>query len=230
MIALPAPSSVDRRRQRAELGVVLLLLAPSLALSFFAVRQETLPFWPLAISTILQDTGLVALIAYFLWRSADAPSAVGWRVPPPWRDALIGIALFGPMTLSASLLDAGLTHLGVPGPPSDQATPLAVHNAPEAVMATVVVVVIAIAEETLFRGYLLRRLTGMGWSVPMAVLGSSLIFSLGHGYEGVTGVITVAYVGAFFASVYVWRGSLVAPATMHFLQDFVAIVIVQLLR
>ena len=43
------------------------------------------------------------------------------------------------------------------------------------------------------------------------------------------GVITVGLIGVIFALVYVWRGSLVAPVTMHFLQDFLGIVLVPLL-
>ena len=34
--------------------------------------------------------------------------------------------------------------------------------------------------------------------------------------------------GLFFALVYVWRGSLIAPIIMHFLQDFIGIVVLPL--
>jgi uncharacterized protein len=42
--------------------------------------------------------------------------------------------------------------------------------------------------------------------------------------------VTVGAMGAVFALVYVWRGSLLAPIVMHFLQDFLGIVLVPLLR
>jgi membrane protease YdiL (CAAX protease family) len=58
---------------------------------------------------------------------------------------------------------------------------------------------------------------------------SAGIFSLGHGYEGSAGVVTVGVMGAVFALVYLWRRSLVAPMMMHFLQDFIGIVLVPLL-
>jgi membrane protease YdiL (CAAX protease family) len=48
----------------------------------------------------------------------------------------------------------------------------------------------------------------------------AVVFSLGHGYEGTAGVVTVGFIGLAFALVYQWRGSLVAPMVMHFLQDF----------
>jgi membrane protease YdiL (CAAX protease family) len=62
-----------------------------------------------------------------------------------------------------------------------------------------------------------------------AALLSAFIFSLGHGYEGSSGVVTVGAMGFVFALVYLWRGSLVAPMVMHFLQDFIGIVLVPLL-
>jgi membrane protease YdiL (CAAX protease family) len=62
----------------------------------------------------------------------------------------------------------------------------------------------------------------------VAVLVSTVIFSLGHGYEGTAGVITVGVLGLTFALVYVWRKSLVAPVVMHFLQDFIGIILLPL--
>jgi membrane protease YdiL (CAAX protease family) len=105
-----------------------------------------------------------------------------------------------------------------------------VGNLPEALFATVLVVVVAITEETLFRGYFIRRFSAVTPSLTAAVVASTVIFSLGHGYEGVTGVLTVGCLGGAFAVVYLWRRSLVAPATMHFLQDFLAIVLIPFLH
>ncbi|TAK00125.1 MAG: CPBP family intramembrane metalloprotease [Candidatus Manganitrophaceae bacterium] len=58
----------------------------------------------------------------------------------------------------------------------------------------------------------------------MALLLSTLIFSLGHGYEGSAGIVTVGGMGLVFGLVYLWRGSLIAPMVMHFLQDFLAMI------
>ncbi len=96
-------------------------------------------------------------------------------------------------------------------------------------LAFVLVVVVATAEETIFRGYLLLRLEAVSQSTTVAVILSAVIFSLGHGYEGGAGVVTVGVMGVIFALVYIWRRSLVAPITMHFLQDFLAIVLLPLL-
>jgi membrane protease YdiL (CAAX protease family) len=88
---------------------------------------------------------------------------------------------------------------------------------------------VALAEETIFRGYLILRFKNITASTAAAVLTSAVIFSLGHGYEGSAGVITVGVMGVVFALIYLWRQSLVAPMVMHFLQDFIGIVLVPLL-
>jgi membrane protease YdiL (CAAX protease family) len=99
----------------------------------------------------------------------------------------------------------------------------------ELALAVVLVAVVAVAEETIFRGYLLLRFRTVLGSTTAMVLLSSFIFALGHGYEGTAGLVTVGVMGAVFALVYLWRGSLTAAVVMHFLQDFVGIVLVPLL-
>ena len=58
---------------------------------------------------------------------------------------------------------------------------------------------------------------------------SSVTFAVGHGYEGSSGLATVGVLGILLALVYLWRGSLVAPMVMYFLQDFLAIVVLPFL-
>ena len=96
-------------------------------------------------------------------------------------------------------------------------------------LAIVLVTVVALAEETIFRGYLILRLKAITASPAAAALLSAAIFSLGHGYEGSAGVVTVGVMGVVFAFIYMWRQSLVAPIVIHFLQDFISIILVPLL-
>jgi membrane protease YdiL (CAAX protease family) len=58
---------------------------------------------------------------------------------------------------------------------------------------------------------------------------SSFVFSLGHGYEGMTGVVTVGVLGWALAIVYLRTKSLIAPMVIHFLQDFVTVVLAPLI-
>ena len=96
-------------------------------------------------------------------------------------------------------------------------------------LAALLVTVVAVAEETIFRGYLLLRFPAVLRSTTGSLLLSSAIFAVGHGYEGSAGLVTIGVMGAVFALVYLWRRSLVAPIVMHFLQDFLSIVLLPLL-
>ena len=78
----------------------------------------------------------------------------------------------------------------------------------EFLLATVLVIVVALAEETVFRGYLILRFKNVAANTSAAVLLSAVIFSLGHGYEGSAGVITVgAWAWSLVSSIYGGRAS-----------------------
>jgi membrane protease YdiL (CAAX protease family) len=128
------------------------------------------------------------------------------------------------------LLERSLHRIGLSQPSTPLPRFLSAHGLAEVVLATVLVTVVAISEETIFRGYLILRLSAVTHSTVAAVLLSSVIFSLGHGYEGSAGAVSVGVMGFVFAVVYLWRGSLLAPMVMHFLQDFVGMAVAPLLH
>jgi membrane protease YdiL (CAAX protease family) len=214
-----------RLEQVAELSVFLFLIVPSMALSFFAVKQGTLSFVLVAVATILRDLALVSLILFFLWRNAEPVSRIGWDLTKPWREVLLGLVLFPAMFWGAALLEKFLLSAGFSTPSTPLPSAFAVRGMGEAFLGLVLVSVVAVAEETIFRGYLILRFRGIGATSAAAVILSAFVFSLGHGYEGSAGVVTVGTMGAVFAIIYLWRGSLIAPIVMHFLQDFVAILL-----
>ena len=74
------------------------------------------------------------------------------------------------------------------------------------------------------------RLEAVTGRTSTGVLLSSLVFSLGHGYEGMAGTISVFVLGVAFALIYLWRSSLVAPVVIHFLVDFTSLVLPALLQ
>lgn len=213
-----------RRAQLIEVGVFLFLVLPSVVVSLFAVRQGSLTFPILASSIILRDIALVALILYFLWHNREPRARIGWTVRSLSHEVLLGILLYFPVALSAGSLAWVLRELGLslPSGPPEFLRP---HGTAELALAVGLVAVVAVAEETIFRGYLIRRFAAITGNTAAAVLISSVIFSLGHGYEGSAGLIAVGFLGAIFALVYLWRGSLVAPITMHFLQNFLGLIV-----
>ncbi len=217
-----------RTEQLFEVLVFLFLIVPTLALSFFVGQGAAASFALTAIATILRDLALLALVLFFIWRNGETLHRLGWTFRTIWLEVGIGLGLFIPFTLSAGALEQALERLGLTAPVQTPAF-LLPHGAGEFVLAFFLVAVVAVAEETIFRGYLLLRFNKVTRSLLAAVVIATGVFTLGHGYEGSAGLTTVAYLGLVFAVVYIWRGSLVAPMILHFLQDFLGIILVPLL-
>ena len=217
-----------RKEQIVEVSVFLLLIVPSMIISFFVVKQGGISFVLVAFSSILRDLAMVSLILFFLWRNGEPLELIGWKFKNARKEAVLGIWLFIPFFFGAGLIENGLRMAGFTAPATPMPSLIAEKNTAEFLLATVLVMVVALAEETIFRGYLLLRFKSIMASTA-AVLTSAVIFSLGHGYEGSAGVITVGVMGVVFALIYLWRQSLVAPVVMHFLQDFIGIVLVPML-
>ncbi len=219
---------LSRAEQFFEVSVFLFLIVPSMALSFFAIKQGSLGFVMVAISVILRDLALVSLILFFIWRNHELLTRIGWTLKNSRKEIALGILLFVPFFFGTALLEKSLQALGL-SVPSTPPSFLAARGMGEFLLASVLVVIVALAEETIFRGYLLLRFRTLTANPTAAVLLSALVFSIGHGYEGSAGVVTVGVMGAVFALIYLWRGSLVAPVVMHFFQDFLGIVLLPLL-
>jgi membrane protease YdiL (CAAX protease family) len=223
------PPEPSRREQIFELLVFLFLIVPSMVLSFFAINQGSVSFTLTAVATIVRDLALVSLILFFVWRNREGVTAIGWNFENFLREVILGAFLFVPVFFGAAVLDSFLQSIGFSAPSTPLPTTPTVESFSETILAIVLVVIVAFAEETIFRGYMILRLEGIFRSPAWAVILSAVIFSLGHGYEGSSGVVTVGAIGAVFAIVYLWRRSLTAPMVMHFLQDFLTIVLLPLL-
>ncbi len=213
-----------------EVMVFLSLIVPSLIISLFATRQGTIGFGLLAASTMGRDLGFVALIVFFLWRNGENLRQVGLRRQRVWTEIGLGMLLFAPFFFALRWLEHFFIDIGLSVPP--ESNPIAIPSPVlgEVLLGTVLVVVVAFSEELIFRGYLIHRFQGAGASTVVAVVVSTAIFALGHGYEGTAGLATVGIMGLIFALVYLWRGSLTTAMTLHFLQDFVVIVFLALLH
>ena len=219
----------DKKSRLYEISVFLFLILPSMAFSFFAIRQGALNFDLVAWATILRDAALVCLIFFFLWQNGEPAERLGWTFNYFWREVAIGLSLFFPLYFGAGLLEDVLQKAGLSVPPPPVQSFIIPDDIPRIVLAVFLVTVVAVAEETIFRGYLIMRFRDLKTGTLTAIVLSAFIFSIGHGYEGTAGVITVGVMGFVFALVYLWRRCIVAPVIMHCLVDFISIVVVPIL-
>lgn len=220
-----APCAPSRKAIVLEVCVFLFLIVPSMVLSFFVGGEDKTGFVLLALSAIFRDLALLSLILFFAWRDQEPVRRLGLSARDLERNIVLGFALYVPFLLVIGLVEQLLTALGLSQPSEPGPSYFRVGGQWELALAVVLVIVVAISEETIFRGYLIRRLQTATGSTAAAVLLSSVVFALGHGYEGSLGMISVGVMGLIFSLIYLWRQSLVVPMVLHFLQDFLAIVV-----
>jgi membrane protease YdiL (CAAX protease family) len=218
------------REQVFELAVFLFLITPSMIFSFFAIKEGGIGFVLMSVATILRDLALLCLVLFFIWRNGEPLIALGLTARKFWREAALGAGLFIPLFLATSAIEVFFEKAGLSTPSAPLPLFTEEKGAGEFVLAFLLVAVVALCEESIFRGYMMLRFRNTTSRASAAVLLSSLIFSLGHGYEGTAGVATVGVMGVVFALVYLWRKSLAAPIVMHFLNDFIVIVVLPLIK
>jgi membrane protease YdiL (CAAX protease family) len=219
------PCVPSRRAIVLEVCVFLFLIVPSMVLSFFVGGEDEIGFVLLAVSAIFRDLALLSLVLFFAWRDQEPLRRLGLSSKDLARNILLGVALYFPFLFVIGLVEQQLTTFGLSQPSEPGPSYFQMGRHWELALAVVLVIVVAISEETIFRGYLIRRLRTATGNTTAAVLLAAVVFALGHGYEGSLGMITVGVMGLIFSLIYLWRQSLVAPMVLHFLQDFLAIVV-----
>ena len=78
-----------------------------------------------------------------------------------------------------------------------------------------------ICEEIVYRGFLLHYFHTLPFhlSLTWALVVSSMIFGIGHLYQGVGGGVQTAVIGFVFGTMFVMTGSLVLPIVLHAVMD-----------
>jgi membrane protease YdiL (CAAX protease family) len=206
-----------RLAQSVEVAVFLIVLMPRLVLGVFSRRPAESGFVVSAFSTIAFEVGLVSLVLYFLWRNGESRDRIGWTVKRLWRDLALGIGLYIPFHIASAGVSAFVWIVGLSGPLIQPPVYGLTHGLAQLTLAFVLAAVVASAEETVFRGYLILRFASLTGSLPVAVLLSTLLFGIEHAYQGLSSMIVVGIMGLVFALIYVWRRSLVAPVVLHLL-------------
>lgn len=95
------------------------------------------------------------------------------------------------------------------------------HTPGERKLFSVLAITAGICEELLFRGFMIWYLQHWMGLIQAALL-SSLLFGIGHAYQGLRGILTTGLVGAFMAAVYLFSGSIYLCMLIHALMDLYA--------
>jgi hypothetical protein len=138
-----------RRIQLIEVSVFLFLIVPSMALSFLVVKQGNLSFVLTAVATILRDLALVSLIFFFLWRNSELVDSIGWTSRNIREEIALGLWLFVPLFYGMILLEQALQAIGLSAPSAPLPSFLAAKGIAQSLLASLLVIVVAAAEETI---------------------------------------------------------------------------------
>jgi CAAX protease family protein len=211
-------------RADAILLGALAILAP--AYSYYAGRRiaaGTMPARTLAYARTMLSWWLIAFAMGLIWVRMERPAAaLGLTVPADarsWAGAILCVLAFAyvngqwrvlrrmaPEKLARVRESFGRTAAVLPRTPAEYRLFLAVS------------VTAGICEELLFRGYFFA-MTSFWLTAAGSAVVSALIFGLGHGYQGWSGVVKTALVGMFLGFVYIGTGSLIWPMILHALID-----------
>jgi membrane protease YdiL (CAAX protease family) len=173
---------------------------------------------PFVVTMSLADTVLLIVLMVVLTRAhGDSVSELWLGRRPILREALLGIA-FVPIVFMLVLVLLNGLRLAAPWLHNVQTNPLedlARGGAMNAVAFGLVAILAGGVREELQRAFLLRRFERHlgGGAVGVVVL--SLLFGLGHLLQGWDAAIATGVLGAFWAVMYLWRRSSVAPLVSH---------------
>ncbi len=168
------------------------------------------------LQSILIGAPQFLLMVHIATLGRDAPLDA-WGFRPFVRADVIRIAvlLLGCFAIFAPL--AALTLIVPPGWSKYLASGFRwrLSSASQIPLALAFSIVAGYREEFFFRAYLLKRFESLGVPVALSVAISTLVFCIGHVYEGPLGLATAAALGVLFAAVYLRNHSLHVIAIGH---------------
>lgn len=213
--------------QLLGISFVLLLVIGVPILSFLTARDPRIRLAPrtaLYFSAVVSQWALAALGVLVVVATTLSFSAVGLRTAPvegQFRWSLLLIVV----SLAAMGFSISLERLGWWPEETELVRLLMPETRREKLWAALAVApTAALCEEFLYRGYLLAQFSQWFHSVSWAWAASSVAFGLAHSYQGRSGMLRAAALGALLAYPVIHLGTLYPSIAAHFVVDAVALV------
>ena len=178
---------------------------------------------------------LLAAAALFLWWRGPGWRAIGLRRPDNWsRTLLVACILSGYQLASLYVVEPLVARLTTGELPDVSLFASLVGDERQLLFWLAMSwTLAAFMEEMVYRGWITARLAELGglsstaWVI--AILGSSILFGLGHLYQGTSGVITTGLAGLIFGAAYLASGrNLWCAILAHGLTDTIGFVMIYL--
>jgi membrane protease YdiL (CAAX protease family) len=180
------------------------------------------------LATMFYEWLLTAVVWWGLRRSGGSlRQLIGGRwhsVGDFFLDIVIalGVWMGALMVIALAALAMGMNHPGNLSDAQKQIGFLAPKNTLEIILWIGLSATAGFCEEVLFRGYFQKQFTRLlhnRWSALVVV---SILFGLGHGYEGAQRMVLIALLGFAFGLMSILRQSLRPAMMAHTLQDTIS--------
>lgn len=201
-------------------------LARHAASAFLLRRDDLAPGGRISLyaSTAAAQWLFVGLTAWRCSVRGLGAVSLGLSLPHPLVAILEGIALSLPFGFIQLAGFRAMSQIPVEkrGRVYEVARKLMPRNAVEAAAFTMLVATVSLCEEFLYRGFAYAFFLRLAHGAAIALVASSLLFGVGHLYQGPRGVILTFVLGIVFGGVRILSGSLVPGMIAHFAVDILA--------
>ena len=169
-----------------------------------------------ALSSLLDTAAIALLIKLFLKLSGENSNDVFVGPRPPAREAAFGLVLL-PVVFVAVAAVALVLRTFMPWLHTVQENPLEqyMRTPIDAVIFTVVVILAGGVREELSRGFILHRFRQRLGGVWVGLGVFSALFGVLHVTEGIDAAIAIGLLGVLWGTLYIKRGSSIAPIVNH---------------
>ncbi len=152
-----------------------------IALAFGLLSQPESRIAVFLVGSICGELGAFALLVWLLSRRGQKLRDLGWGQRTTWQAILLALAI--------AMGYAGVTALN----PRISANLLQFSSLK--VLAVISAIVAGVVEETIFRGYVMTVLAGMGYSPLVQLLVSGIAFAVAHFYGFASPAVLVPTLG-----------------------------------
>jgi len=175
------------------------------------------------VASMIRNIAFALLILYLADIQGERLSVVGIEGYLPLRGIPVFLGLFG-ISISVSVIIGGLTG----DVPDSLFRSISFDGDDPMGMFLLAAFMFSVAwvEELFFRGYLLLRFRQFGASPLVAVVASSLLFAVGHGYQGLPALVFAFSAGLFLGILWTRRPGIVSFTLGHGAYNIVALLLI----
>ncbi len=227
----PRPRLADRAFAALEvlwvaIGVALLPEWILYGVLGFQGELDQLGSGRLAFLVLLQNALALGASGLFLRLDGRGFAYLGFRGRNAAWEAALGLLLFPPVLLSATMFLGALLAL-FPGLRSEDINPLLgmIQGRADLVLfVTISILAGGLGEETI-RAFILRRFEARLGGVAVGLVVWSSMFGALHLVQGADKAITVGFLGLLLGLLYAWRRNPIAPIVTHAAFDVFMVVV-----